>query len=79
MRTLADIVLDYYWFINFCDDEELDPDRAVQLIEEVSYQMERDLSETEKAQLKKAAADRLAWWLREPDEHGYTPPQVAHT
>jgi hypothetical protein len=73
MKTLADIVLDYFWFLNFCSDEELNPDTAVQFIEDVSYEMEKELSESDKTALKEAAANRLKWWLREPDEHGYTP------
>jgi hypothetical protein len=79
MKTLADIVLDYYWFLNFCDDEQLDPDTAANLIENVSYQLENELSESEKDGLKKAAAERLKWWFREPDEHGYTPRKLLTT
>jgi len=73
MKTLADMVLDYFWFINFSSDEELDRDKAVQLLEDLSYEIEHELSEPEKIELKTAAANRLKWWLREPDEHGYTP------
>jgi hypothetical protein len=73
MTTLADMVLDYFWFLNFCDDKQLDPDTAVNLMETVVYQMENELSESDKEALKTAAANRLKWWLREPDEHGYTP------
>lgn len=73
MRTLAEIVLDYLWFLNFCDDEQLDPDTAVRLCEEISYLLENKLSESERDALKTAAAERIKSWLREPDEHGYTP------
>jgi hypothetical protein len=73
MKTLADMVLDYCWFLNFSGHEEVDPDRAVQLLEELSYQMENELSEPEKAQLRLAASKSLKAWLKEPDEHGYTP------
>jgi hypothetical protein len=73
MKTLADVVLDYLWFINFASDEQLDNDTAVKLGESVSYDIEHELSDKEKEELKIAAANRLKWWLREPDEHGYTP------
>jgi hypothetical protein len=73
MKTLADMALDYCWFLNFSSDEEVNPDTAAQLLESLTYEMENELSESEKSALKVAAENRLKWWLREPDEHGYTP------
>lgn len=73
MSELAEVVLDYYWFVSFCDDETLDPHTAVKIIEDLSYRMEHDFSGEEKQLLMTAAANRLASWLSEPDEYGYTP------
>lgn len=73
MQNLADVALNYLWFLEFSDDEELDPDRAVKLEEELSYQIQDVFTDEERQALSKAAARRLKWWLQEPDEHGYTP------
>ena len=73
MNNLADVVLEYYWFLNFCSDDELDPDTAVNSMEQLAYKIESEFSQSEKAALQDAATRSLASWLREPDEHGYTP------
>ena len=73
MNNLADVVLEYYWFLNFCSDDELDPDTAVKAMEGLSHAIETSFTATEKAALQNAAQRSLALWLREPDEHGYTP------
>lgn len=73
MKNLADAVLDYFWFLNFCDDEYLDPDQAVQLIEDLGGQIENDFTPEEKQALSEAAQRRLDSWMREHDEDGYTP------
>ena len=51
MKTLADMVLDYYWFINFSSDEELDADIGVKLIEHATYQIANELSKAERGEL----------------------------
>lgn len=73
MNNLADAVLDYFWFLNFSSEDEADLDLTVQKLEELAYQIETSFSDIEKEALKEAAKRRLAWWLSEPDEHGYTP------
>jgi hypothetical protein len=73
MNSLADVVLEYFWFLNFCADDELDPDTAVKAMENLAYTIDTSFSETEKSALQDAATRSLAQWLREPDEHGYTP------
>ena len=73
MQNLADAVLDYLCFLNFCEEEECDPDSTLKLLEDLVYQIENKFTEEEKQSLKDAAQRRLAHWLREPDEHGYTP------
>jgi hypothetical protein len=73
MKNLANAVLDYYWFLNFSDEEELDPDRAIKLAESLVYEIENEWTAEEKQTLSEAAQRRLNWWLGEPDEHGYTP------
>ena len=76
MNNLADAVLDYYWFLNFSTDEEAEMDTTVELMEVLSHQIENEFSEGEKQALMDAARRRLGEWLREPDEHGYTPRQL---
>ena len=73
MDKLADVVLDYYFFLNFCSDEEMEPDTAVNKIEELAYAITHDFSDAEKKALQDAAKRSLAFMLREPDKHGYTP------
>lgn len=72
MTNLADVVLDYLWFLEFSDEEELDPDRAVKLLEDVSWKMQEVWTTDDKQALSEAAALRLNW-LQTPDEHGFTP------
>lgn len=73
MKNLADAVLDYFWFLNFCDDETLDPDDAVQLIENLVDRIDTNFTSEEKQALSEAAQRRLDSWMSEPDEDGYTP------
>jgi hypothetical protein len=42
-------------------------------MENLAYTITNDLSAEEKDALREAAKRSLASWLREPDEHGYTP------
>ena len=73
MNNLADTVLDYFWFLNFSEEGEADLDLTVKLMEDLVYEIENQYTEDEKNALRFAAERRLASWLREPDEHGYTP------
>jgi hypothetical protein len=72
MQNLANIVLGYYWFLNFCSDDVLDPDTAVEEMEHLAYAIENQFSDSEKTALQDAARRSMASWLREPDEHGHT-------
>lgn len=73
MQTLADVVLGYYWFLNFCSDDVLDPDAAVTQMEELAYTIENEFTDGEKIALQDAAKRSMATWLREPDQYGHTP------
>ena len=73
MNNIADVVLEYYWFLNFCSDDELDPHAAVNAMEQLVYKIENEFSNSEKLALQDAAKRSLESRLREPDEHGYTP------
>jgi hypothetical protein len=73
VNKLADVVLDYLWFLNFTDEEEADSDLLGKDFECLLYHIENEFGDDEKAALKAAATRRLAQWLREPDEYGYTP------
>jgi predicted HicB family RNase H-like nuclease len=73
MKNLADVVLHYYWFLNFCSDDELDPDTAVKEMESLADTIMNSFTVAEREELQAAAKRSLTTWLREPDEHGYTP------
>lgn len=73
MQNLADVVLDYLWFLHFSEDDSLDPDDALKLAEKLGYQIENDFALEEKQALQDSATRRLQFLLREPDENGYTP------
>jgi hypothetical protein len=59
MNALAEMVLDYYWFVSFCPDDILDPQLSVEVIEDLSYRMENELSPEEKQQLMTAFDDSV--------------------
>lgn len=73
MQHLADVVLGSLWFLEFSEDDECDPDFAVEEAARISLSIEDDFSEGEKVALQDAAAQRLQMWLREPGEHGSAP------
>jgi hypothetical protein len=73
MNNLADVALDYFWFLNFSTEEEADIQLTSDRLGELAHQIETELSAAEKDALKAAASRRLVSWLMEPDEHGYTP------
>ena len=73
MKNLADAVLKYYWFLNFCSDDVLEPDTAVREIENLADMIMNSFSPAESEALQAAAKRSLASWLREPDADGYTP------
>ena len=73
MNNLADSVLDYFWFLNFSGEDEADPDLTVKLLEDLVACIENKFTEAERQALAHAARRRLASWLREPDEFGYSP------
>jgi hypothetical protein len=73
VNNLADAVLDYLWFLNFTEEEEVDLDLSVKEFDRLLDQIKNEFGEDEKAALKEAATRRLAQWLRDPDEYGYTP------
>ena len=74
MQNLADSLLNYHWTLNFSsDDIGFDEDWAVKEIESLSHEIEHNFTDAERQALKDSASRSLARWLREPDEHGYTP------
>jgi hypothetical protein len=71
-HKLAEIVLDFIEFLELVDDEHLDPDMAVEQHESIAAQLDEATPE-ERAAVQRAAKERLAALLREPDEYGYSP------
>lgn len=58
MKNLADIVLDYLWFLEFTEEDDLHPDVAIKEMEGLNSQLE-NFSESEKAALIESATRRL--------------------
>ncbi|MCF5022811.1 hypothetical protein [Pseudomonas lurida] len=74
MNNLADIALNYLWTLNFSsDDLGFDEDWVVKEIDSMSHEMEHNFTDAERQAVKESASRALTRWLREPDEHGYTP------
>ena len=71
-KKLAEIVLRSIEYFELVDDEQLDPDTALQYLEGISADLTEATPE-EQAAVREAANERLAWFLREPDEHDYSP------
>jgi hypothetical protein len=71
-KKLAEIVVRSIEYFELVDDDQLDPDTAVQHLESISADLAEATSEEQTA-VKQAAKDRLAWFLQVPDEYGYTP------
>ena len=72
MRNLADAALDFLWFLEFSEEEELDPDNAVKMLESLSLSIQEIWTDEERNALSEAAARRLADF-QTPDEHGNLP------
>lgn len=74
MNNLADLVLNHLWTLNFSsDDLGFDEDWVVKEIESISYEIENNFTDVERQALRDSASRALTSWLREPDEHGFTP------
>lgn len=71
-KKLAEIVIRSIEFFELIDDAQLDPDTALQYLEDISAALGDATPEEQKA-VRQAAEERLAWFLQEPDEFGYTP------
>jgi hypothetical protein len=71
-KKLAEIVVRSIEYFELVDDGQLDPDTAVQYLEGISADLNESTPEEQSA-VKEAAQARLAWFLQEPDEHGYSP------
>jgi hypothetical protein len=69
---LAEIVVRYIEFLELADDEQLDSRWAVKQQESIAADL-AEATPDEQVAVKEAARDRLAWFLREPDEYGYSP------
>jgi hypothetical protein len=69
---LAEIVVRSIEYFGLVGDEQLDPDTAVQFLEGITADLDEATPE-EQAAVKQAAKARLDWFLREPDEYGYSP------
>jgi len=71
-NKLAEIVVRYIEFLELADDEQPDPRWAIKQQESVAADLAEATPE-ERAAVKEAARNRLAWLLREPDEYCYSP------
>jgi hypothetical protein len=71
-KKLAEIVLRSIEYFELVDDDQLNPDTAMQYLEGISADL-ADATREEQEAVRRAAKERLAWFLQEPDEHGYTP------
>jgi len=56
VRNLPDSILDYLWFLNFCEEEECDPDYMLKLLEGLSWEIQNNYSEEEKQALSEATS-----------------------
>ena len=70
--TLATLVVEYIEFLELSNDDVLDLDLAVSQMEGIAASL-AEASEDERKAVREAARARLAWLLRDPDEHGYSP------
>lgn len=71
-KKLAEIVVRSIEFFELVDEEQLDSHTAIDLLESISADLAEATPEEQTA-VRQAAKDRLAWFLQEPDEYGYTP------
>jgi hypothetical protein len=71
-RKLAEIVVRSIEFFELVEDAVVEPDTAINILESIAADLEEATSE-EHAALKQAASERLAWFLQEPDQYGYSP------
>jgi hypothetical protein len=69
---LAEIVVRYIEFLELADDAQIDPRTAIKHLESIAADLV-EATPDDQAAVKDAARNRLAWFLREPDEHGYSP------
>ena len=69
---LAQVCLDYLLLLVDGDDSVIDSRYCEKTLGPLLDDMQ-EATESEKQALAAAARERLAWLLREPDEHGYTP------
>jgi len=67
MQNLANVVLDYFWFLHFSEPDEMDALRAIKLLE-LFNRIENNWSEEEKQSLISAAALRLQQQQTADDE-----------
>ena len=77
-KKLADIVVRSIEYFELVDDEQLDPHTALQYLEDIASDLNEATPEEQSA-VKQAAKDRLAWFLQEPDEYGYSPRKTLRT
>jgi hypothetical protein len=71
-RKLAEIVVRSVEFFELADDAQLDSHTALNILESIAADLSAATPE-EQAAVKQAASERLAWFLHEPDQYGYSP------
>jgi hypothetical protein len=71
-KRLAEIVVRSIEFFELVDDAQVDSRTALKILEGIAADLTEATPE-EQAAVRQAARDRLAWYLQEPDEHGYSP------
>ncbi len=71
-KKLAEIVVRYIEFLELADEKQIDSHTAINALESIATDF-LEATPEEQIAVKEAAKARLAWFLQETDEHGYSP------
>ncbi len=71
MDRMAQLAFDHIWLMLFGSDDQIDPDYAVKLQEELALILP-ELTSDEQDALAKVARDVKAQLLAQPDDRGYS-------
>jgi len=73
MSQLAATVLDLFFELSFASEDYVEFDWGLRRCSDILSDIKNNYSDEEKSAIQLAAANKLKYLLREPDEHGYTP------